>query len=270
MPLPKKLPNLDELNSSDPFADTSFEENLTDDFDDAFFEDTSSFDDVIFEDPDFDDSFFEETEGEDLTDLSDEDIGNVHDEEFSLHEDPFKEHEDVYEEEPEEEFVIEKPKNKKVKVKKQKLQKPKIEGNTLQRLKKPIIISVVIVLVVIIGLILSTILTGQSSEPTTSEPTINEEDSTEIVEKASDVKVKIKKAYIEEGLFFVDLDSNAAVEVEYIDSSILTEQGIVRCFSSSFVLPKGKSSVNLEDCDNDISNVKVKDTLEFVKLKEEQ
>lgn len=124
--------------------------------------------------------------------------------------------------------------------------------SVLKENKKIVAIIGSVILVIILGLIISSLFfKGKSKNATNNSKTTN--------------AVSIHKVINKDGEMIMQLKSKQDTKIEYAVTHFLTDDGIFDCFSSGVSIPKGKSEIVLEDCSTDISNIKIKQQMNYIK-----
>lgn len=124
--------------------------------------------------------------------------------------------------------------------------------SVLKENKKIVTIIGGVILVIMLGLIISSLLFKGKSDNTTNNT------------KKTNV-VSIHKVMNKDGEMIMQLKSKQDTKIEYAVTHFLTDDGIFDCFSSGVSIPKGNSEIVLEDCSTDISNIKIKQQMNYIK-----
>lgn len=268
MPLPKKsLPSIDNLlteEKSPPVQDVASEafEDSFEDINDDLVDIEDVFNDSPREMPSIpDDPYaadkmeefsgdFEEDFDDEIIDLTDEDLTYAH-ANIDIQKPEPREIPDIDNEI--ENYLSEEDE----KLKKKKAPREKID---IAKYKKPLMIAGGAVVLIIVLLILSSIIFGgeDTSEPSSSTAT------EQPTEEVSDARINFRDSYVENGEYFVVIKTNDIVNARYIESVVLADNGIFRCFTPEITLEKGESTVKLEDCETDMSTINIKETMNYV------
>lgn len=237
-----------------------------------------------------------ETSPEDLEDITDENLDNGYDSQndYDLEEETFEHIEDDYqEEEIEEEQNLEiiedlpdpyaiKPSNsipnedikedsdtknkisgffkkdKKEKIKKDKPKK-KIKTSKNDNIKKAGMIAGGIIFFIIAIFIVLSILGNTNVGTKTNN-------------KASEATTKsglsITNRYVQDGTYYMEISSNNDIDIEYIDSAFINDSTLVKCTTFNPYIDKGDNVVEFEDCDYALSDEKVEQYIDNIKLAE--
>lgn len=98
----------------------------------------------------------------------------------------------------------------------------------------------------------------------------NNSDNSTISKKESKTAkgLKIKDHYIENGEFYVSIDSDKDVNIEYIETAFMNDDRIIKCTSFNPYVDKGENEVLLEDCDDAILDEDVVQYIDNIKMEE--